>query len=45
LLVPAKPDVFAASFLAGDANLTFKGDKNSVVGEFTMFGKTFIRAQ
>lgn len=44
-LVPAKPDVFAASFLAGDANLTFKGDKNSGVSEFTIFGKTFIRTQ
>lgn len=43
-LVPIKADTFAASFLAGDANLTFKGDKDAGASEFTIFGKTFVRA-
>lgn len=42
-LVQIKSDVFEASFLPGDASLTFKGDKNTGITEFTMFGKTFVR--
>lgn len=44
-LAPIKGDTFEASVLLGDANLTFKGDKNTGVSEFTMFGKTFAKAQ
>ncbi len=44
-LAPVKGDSFEASFLPGDANLTFKGDKNTGISAFTMFGKTFVRVQ
>jgi CubicO group peptidase (beta-lactamase class C family) len=43
LLTPVKGDMFGASFLPGEANLIFKGDKNTGVSEFMMFGKTFTR--
>ncbi|MDQ3666147.1 MAG: serine hydrolase [Acidobacteriota bacterium] len=43
-LAPVKGDTFEANVLAGDASLTFKGDRTGV-SEFTMFGKTFAKVQ
>ena len=42
-LTPVKGDAFTASFLPGDANLTFKVDKDTGVIELIMFGKTFTK--
>lgn len=44
-LTPVNGDSFEGSFSFGDADLTFRADKNTGVSELTMLGKTFVRVQ